>query len=179
MYRKIVEPAVKTIKGVNPDHLVIADGNTKGRDVTQEITDLDVAQSCRGYVPSIISHYKASWVFKDLENLPQPKWPGQVGDEYLSRDMLVDLYKPWIDLVKQGVGVHCGECGCYNKTPHDVFLAWFGDVLGILSENGIGFALWEMTGSFGMMNSGREDVDYEDWYGEKLDRKLLDLLIKV
>jgi endoglucanase len=46
--------------------------------------------------------------------------------------MLEDLYKPWFDLVKNGVGVHCGECGCYNKTPHDVFLALFKDVTGIL-----------------------------------------------
>lgn len=77
------------------------------------------------------------------------------------------------------MGVHCGECGCWNKTPHDVFLAWFKDVLEILSENGIGFALWEFVGSFGILDSGREDVEYEDWYGHKLDRKLLDLLMKI
>ena len=91
--------------------------------------------------------------------------------------MLEEFYAPWIDLVKSGVGVHCGECGCYNKTPHEVFLAWFGDVLDILSSNGIGFALWEFAGTFGILNSGREDVDYEDWHGHKLDRKLLDLMI--
>ena len=62
------------------------------------------------------------------------------------------------------------------KTPHDVFLAWFKDVLDILGQNGIGFALWEFRGSFGLIDSGREDVDYEDWYGHKLDRKLLTLL---
>jgi hypothetical protein len=57
-----------------------------------------------------------------------------------------------------------------------VFLAWFKDVIGILGENDIGFALWEFNGSFGILNSGREDVAYEDWYGYKLDRKLLQLL---
>ncbi len=108
-----------------------------------EIIDLDIAQSCRGYNPAIISHYKAPWVYKDSSNLPEPKWPGQVGDQYLSRAMLEEMYAPWIDLVKQGVGVHCGECGCWNKTPHEVFLAWFDDVLDILGSNGIGFALWE------------------------------------
>jgi endoglucanase len=77
-----------------------------------------------------------------------------------------------------GVGVHCGECGCWNKTPHNVFLAWFGDVLHILSKNEIGFALWEFVGDFGILNSGRADVEYEDWYGQKLDRKLLTLLQK-
>ena len=27
-----------------------------------------------------------------------------------------------------GVGVHCGEGGAYNKTPHKVVLAWLRDV---------------------------------------------------
>ncbi len=177
IYRKIAKKAMETIKEANPDHIVIADGNNVGSSVIPEITDLDIAQSCRGYNPGIISHYKASWAFKDIENLPEPKWPGQVGDRYLSREMLEKFYAPWIDLVKNGVGVHCGECGCYNKTPHEVFLAWFKDVLDILGSNGIGFALWEFKGTFGILNSGREDVVYEDWQGYKLDRKLLDLMI--
>lgn len=87
-----------------------------------------------------------------------------------------DYYKPWLNLVKKGVGVHCGECGAWKATPHDVFLAWFGDVLDILTTNGIGFALWELKGDFGILNSNRSDVQYEDWYGHKLDRKLLKLL---
>ncbi len=179
IYRKVAKKALETIRKQNPDHLVIADGNNVGNDVIPEIADLDIGQSCRGYNPAIISHYKAPWVYKDTENLPEPKWPGQVGDQYLSRAMLEEAYKPWIELVKQGVGVHCGECGCWNKTPHNVFLAWFKDVLEILSENGIGFALWEFAGSFGLIDSERADVAYEDWYGHKLDRKLLNLLMRI
>ena len=68
------------------------------------------------------------------------------------------------------------ECGCYNKTPHPVFLAWFKDVVEVLSEHDIGFGLWEMIGDFGILNSERADVDYEDWHGYQLDRKLLTLL---
>lgn len=177
-YRKVAKAAAEAIRKENPKHLVIADGNDVGTKVIPEITDLNIGQSCRGYYPGIISHYKAPWAMKDIDNLPEPKWPGQVGDQYLSRKMLEDFYKPWTDLVKQGVGVHCGECGCWNKTPHDVFLAWFGDVIGILRENKIGFALWEFSGDFGVINSNRADVTYEDWHGQKLDRKLLTLLMK-
>lgn len=178
-YRKLAMRATEAIRSENANHLIIADGNNVGRDVIPEIKDLDIGQSCRGYNPGVISHHKAPWVFKDPETAPIPKWPGQVGDQYLSRAMLEEFYQPWIDLVNEGVGVHCGECGCWNKTPHDVFLAWFGDVLDILSSNGIGFALWEFRGSFGLLDSGRTDIEYEDWYGHKLDRKLLDLLMKV
>lgn len=177
-YRKVAQAAAEAIRKENPAHLVIADGNNVGTTPVPEIIDLNIAQSCRGYHPGQISHYKAPWANKDTANLPEPKWPGQVGNKYLSREMLEKHYQPWIDLVKQGVGVHCGECGCWNKTPHHVFLAWFGDVLDILGSNGIGFALWEFSGDFGVLNSRREDVQYEDWYGQKLDKKLLDLLRK-
>ncbi|WP_343305794.1 cellulase family glycosylhydrolase [Chitinophaga niabensis] len=176
VYRKVAQAAAIAIRKENPSRLIIADGNNVGTSVIPEIVDLDIAQSCRGYYPGIISHYKAPWANKDPENLPEPKWPGQVGNAYLSREMLEKHYQPWIDLVKKGVGVHCGECGCWNKTPHAVFLAWFGDVLDILQSNKIGFGLWEFSGDFGVLNSRRADVQYEDWYGQKLDRKLLTLL---
>ena len=177
-YRKVAKAAAEAIRKENPDRIIVADGNDVGNKVIPELIDLDIAQSCRGYTPGIISHYKAPWANKDPDNLPEPKWPGQVGDRYLSRQILDDYFKPWIELANKGVGVHCGECGCWNKTPHNVFLAWFSDLLGILNQNKIGFALWEFIGSFGILNSGRTDVVYEDWHGQKLDRKLLDLLRK-
>ncbi|CAN5297477.1 cellulase family glycosylhydrolase [soil metagenome] len=176
IYRKVAKAAAETIRKENPGHLVIADGNNTGSTVIPEITDLNIAQSCRGYYPGIISHYKAPWAMKDTLNVPVPKWPGMVGEEYLGREKLEDFYKPWIDLVNSGVGVHCGECGCWRKTPHEVFLAWFGDVVDILTSHDIGFALWQFSGDFGVLNSNREDVAYVDWHGQKLDKKLLDLI---
>jgi endoglucanase len=178
LYRKVALAAMQAIRKENKGHLIIADGNNVGSDVIHEITDLDIAQSCRGYFPGIISHYKAPWAMKDTDNLPTLKYPGQVGNEYLSRAMLEEYYKPWGELVKKGVGVHCGECGCYNKTPHDIFLAWFTDVIDVLKQHRIGFSLWEFSGDFGVLNSNRPDVNYEDWHGQKLDRKLLNLLVK-
>ncbi|RYE23925.1 MAG: glycosyl hydrolase family 5, partial [Sphingobacteriaceae bacterium] len=177
LYRKVAKAGVEAIHKISPERLVIADGNNAGRLVISEITDLNIAQSCRGYTPEAISHYKAPWVYKDTENLAKPLWPGNVGD-YLSRKMLEDEYKPWLDLVKQGVGVHCGECGCWNKTPHNVFLSWFADVLNIFTQHKIGFGVWEFQGDFGVLDSGRTDVVYENWYGHKLDRKMLQLLQK-
>jgi endoglucanase len=192
VYRRVAQAAVNAIRVVNPARLVIADGNDTGTKVIPEIADLNIGQSCRGYHPGIVSHYKAPWAFKDVDNLPEPRWPGTVEyrnvdsqtgktvlrTEKLGREMLEQFYRPWIELMKAGVGVHCGECGCWNKTPHAVFLAWFEDVLDILTTNGIGYALWEFDGTFGVLNSERTDIAYEDWHGQKLDRKLLDLLRK-
>jgi aryl-phospho-beta-D-glucosidase BglC (GH1 family) len=178
LYRKIAGGAAAQIRKANPAHLVIADGNNVGNDVIPELKGLNIAQSCRGYYPGAISHYKAPWANKDPESLPDPKWPGQVGNQYLQRSMLQKYYQPWIDLAKSGTGVHCGECGCWNKTPHAVFLAWFEDVLDILKSNDIGYAVWNFIGDFGVLNSGRTDVAYEDFHGYKLDRKFLALLQK-
>lgn len=178
LYREVARSAAEAIRRENKSHLVIADGNKVGNDPIPELADLNIGQSCRGYFPHAISHYKAPWANKEPDKLPVPVYPGQVGNQTLNREAIEKYYQPWIDLMKSGVGVHCGECGAWNKTPHNVFLTWFGDVLDILSANKIGFALWEFIGDFGILNSGRADVAYEDWHGYKLDRKLLTLLQK-
>ena len=177
-YYRVAKAAVETIKNVKSSRLVIADGNGGGGIAVPEFADLDIGQSCRAYHPMIVSHYQASWVYKETETLSPPVWPGEFKGQMYNREMLERYYAPWVALLEMGVGVHCGECGAYNKTPHNVFLAWFEDVLDILHENGIGFGIWEFSGTFGILNSGRQDVNYEDWYGQKLDRKYLNLLMK-
>ncbi len=178
VYKAIAEKATAAIRNENARHLVIADGNNVGNTAMPELAGLDIGQSCRGYFPGAISHYKAPWANKDVNNLPDPKWPGKVGNSDFNKDMLVNYYKPWIELIEKGVGVHCGECGCWKMTPHAVFLSWFSDVLEVLRTGDIGIALWNFVGDFGILNSGRTDVAYEDWYGHKLDRKLLELVRK-
>jgi len=178
LYRAVAKGAAEAIRAANPDRIIIADGNSVGYKVTPELEDLNMAQSCRGYFPHYISHYKAPWANKDPEKCPDPSWPGAANGEKFDRARLEKFYQPWIELAKSGVGVHCGECGCWNKTPHAVCLAWFGDVLEILTASKIGYALWNFRGDFGILDSGRQDVDYQDWHGHKLDSKLLELLKK-
>jgi endoglucanase len=50
------------------------------------------------------------------------------------------------------------------------------DCLALWKEMGWGFSLWELRGSFGVLDSQRADVAYEDFKGHKLDRKMLELL---
>lgn len=176
LYYDLVSGASEAIRRENRDRLIIADGNNIGNDPTPELADLKVAQSCRGYYPHSISHYKAPWASSQPDAMPVPVYPGKIGSHLIDRETIEKYYQPWIDLKNSGVGVHCGECGCWNKTPHEVFLAWFADVTDILSSHQIGFALWEFIGDFGVLNSDRADVDYQDWYGYKLDRKLLELI---
>ena len=165
----------QAIREADPQRYVIIDGLRWGRDTVPEVVDLGVGQSTRGYDPMEISHYQASWV--QGERFPEPVWPdtraegAQVGPRTTG-----ETVRTVGRVSRQGVGVHCGECGCYNKTPHAVFLAWFRDVLEILTGHNIGYALWNFRGSFGVLDSDRQDVAYEDFQGHKLDRQLLTLL---
>lgn len=171
---RVVRAAVAAIYQVDPSRLVVADGLSWGNDPMPEIADLGIGQSCRGYLPMEISHYQAPWVAG--EKFPAPSWPSGSGDQRWDRDRLRKHFAAWAALLSQGVGVHCGECGCFNKTPHDIFLNWFGDLLSVLDEYGIGYALWNFRGTFGVLDSSRNDVSYENWQGHSLDRRLLGLL---
>ena len=88
------------------------------------------------------------------------------------------LHKSWTPLLKQGGRVFIGEFGSHNRTPHQVALDWLDDNLSVFKQNDWGWALWNLSGSFGIMDSDRQDVDYEDFHGHKLDRKMLNLLLK-
>ncbi len=114
VYRKVAMAASQAIRGANPRHQVIADGNNVGNSVIPEILDLDIAQSCRGYFPGAISHYQAPWANKNPELCPMPVWPGKMGNHEYNRKDLEDYYKPWIELANSGVGVHC--CGISGVT---------------------------------------------------------------
>ncbi|MDR1236628.1 MAG: hypothetical protein LBK28_00130, partial [Propionibacteriaceae bacterium] len=87
-----------------------------------------------------------------------------------------ELIKPYLDLAEAGYAVHVGEMGSYSAVPHDVYLAYFADVTGLLAEYGIGYAMWNFRGPFGILDNGRTDADYVDFHGHKLDQKLLDVL---
>lgn len=89
---------------------------------------------------------------------------------------LVEYLKPWRAIAAQGETVFVGEWGCYNKTPHPVALAWMESWLAQWREARFGWALWNFRGAFGILDSGRADVQYEDWHGHKLDREMLRLL---
>jgi len=174
-HERVVRAVVERIRRVDPQRLIIVDGVSWANTALLELADLRVAQSCRAYLPMIVSHYKASWV--GGEKWPEPRWPGPDRDgSWYDRARLEQHYAQWAELARQGVGVHCGEGGAFSHTPHDVVLRWLRDVLDILKGHHVGYALWNFRGSFGILDSGRADVAYEDWHGHKLDRPLLSLL---
>lgn len=70
------------------------------------------------------------------------------------------------------------EFGVHNQTPHKVTIDFLTDLCAFFRQNKLGFALWNLTGSFGIINSDRTDCKYEMYQGYKLDRQMLDALTK-
>jgi endoglucanase len=202
-YSKVVRRVVKAIHDVDPNRLIISDGLWWGRDPVEELADLNIAQSTRGYEPMQITHYHASWV-EGTDKWPVPTWPlkPEPGTEarYLSEEMnkyyletlkkisvspdmewnaeriKLQMIDPWKKLQAKGVGVYVGEFGAFNQTPHEAVLAWLRELTGQWRAAGWGYAMWNFRGGFGILDSERPDVAYEDFKGHKLDRKMLEVL---
>jgi len=175
-YVRVATRLVAAIRAEDPQRLIIADGLRWGNKPVPGLIPLGVAQSTRGYQPMRISHHKASWV--GGQNWPEPSWPLRLGegDVWDQARLRRECLEPWQALERQGVGVHVGEWGAYQHTPHTVALAWMKDFLALWKEAGWGWALWNFRGSFGVLDSNRADVRYEDFRGHKLDRAMLELL---
>lgn len=175
-YIRVVRAMVEAIRAEDPQRLIIADGLRWGRKPVPGLASLGLGQSTRGYDPMRISHHGASWV--NGQNWPVPAWPLELkaGDVWDKARLRREVIAPWQELEQQGVGVHVGEWGAYQKTPHAVALAWMKDFLELWKEAGWGWAVWNFRGSFGILDNDRTDLKYEDWHGHKLDRAMLDLL---
>lgn len=177
-HARVMRAAVAAIREVDAARLIILDGLNYGRLPCPELADLSgVAQSCRGYEPFELTHYLADWMPRG-GRWRSPAWPlrrDHFGRRW-GRARLEAAYAPWADLIARGVGVHCGEAGCYQHTPHAVFLPWMSELLEVLGHHRIGWALWNFRGPFGVLDSRRADVGYEKWHGHLLDRALLTLL---
>ena len=116
----------------------------------------------------------AEWRFAGFRDGFLPPEGKMDGITYLN----TTVFNAFKDAVDQGVFVMVGEFGAFQHTPHAISLAWLEDNLKVWKANNWGWALWNFTGSFGILDSGRKDVTYEDWNGHKLDRKMLELLLK-
>jgi hypothetical protein len=108
------------------------------------------------------------------ENVSEP-WSG--GEQWFDRAWIEQHeVAPWRQLGNQGVGIMVGECGCFNQTPDDVTMRWLEDTLASFQQAGMGWALWNFRGPFGVLDSDRPGAVYQDFEGHKLDTRMLKLL---
>lgn len=174
IHQKVMRASIKAIKDIDPDRPVVLNGIGGGHEAVPEMADAGVIHSGRGYTPFQVSHNQASWC--DDYEWEEPVYPGTTEGEYWDRDALLKFYQPWVEVEKQGVKIHIGEFGCYNKTPNDVALRWLSDLMSIYKERKWGYALWNFTGDFGIVEHGRPGTKYTEMDGFMVDKALLNII---
>lgn len=184
VYVGAVSDAIAAIRSVSPDRIIVSDGRFGGNVPTDALLgERGIVQAMRGYVPMNVTHYLADWVEPEVWGDGVPTWPPADGGAKAKYDdpgldfLYRNNYARWDAFAAKGGKVILGEFGVYNRTPHAVALAAIEANLRLVKERNWSWALWELRGDFGVLDSGRKDVDYEDFRGHKLDRKLLDILL--
>ena len=176
-YVHVFGNALKAIRGADPDRFVMLDGNGCASTPVWEFKDEPLTgQAFRGYTPHAISHYGARYI-KDQPAV-EPTWPmdpDRIDSRWIFEQPEETLAK-FERLARTGYPVMVGEFGCYNKISHATCLKWMEHCLKLWQERNLGWAIWNLNGPFGFVDSDRADVEYEDFEGHKLDRKMLELL---
>ncbi len=172
---------IDAIRAEDSERFIIANGGNCGRTPHPALYGLrNVGQALRGYDPQpSLSHWHAEWAPADWDSMPPPSWPPDPADPDSGIAWLkANVFDIWEEPRAHGVFRMANEFGCYNQTPHAVVLAWMEDMLRLWKERDIGWALWNLGGTFGILDSGRADVTYEDFHGHRLDRRMLELLLR-
>jgi endoglucanase len=173
-YAKVIRHVERAIREVDPNRLIMIDGmfGETMLPVPELLAVTNAVHSTRGYAPLSLSHYLAPWA-----GTPKawPTWPTKFGELTLwdrdRLDQLCILPEEGLCHRQPGTRIFVAEWGCWNRTPHDVALRWMRDFLELWKKAGWGWALWCFRGSFGILDSKRSDVQYENWQGHKLDRR--------
>lgn len=201
IYKKFIRRMVAAIREYDPNRFIMVDGNNIARIPVPHVDDLHVGQSFHCYEPFWATHLGAKWVHAAYIYKEHPEYPGTPPnmENYLTANLapedkwFFDQYKgvhcdqAWIEksfmdwfkfTQATSTFVHCSEMGVYaHKISRQSQLNWYRDVCDLLQTHNVGWALWNLRGSFGIINTGRRGISTEKLPdGSLLDRELLDLL---
>lgn len=175
IHKDLMERTVAAIRAISPHRPITLDGLGGGNIAMPELAHLDISMSTRGYQPMALTHYKAAWC-NETQGLPRPIYPGtEYGGLIWNRGSLLKHYEPWALLSRQGIPVHVGEFGCYNRIDNKTALLWFKDILSVFHELGWGYSLWNLIGDFGIIGHNRPGTRWERIHGFYVDRELYEL----
>lgn len=159
-YNQTMAPVVEAIMEKDPNRLIIADSTRFGKQPVPELTPLHLVQSTHNYQPHPIAFYGAKWVPAAASWTTTPTWPMWIttscptaetyGKRLSSRGKRLASNKTqactWVNL------------GHIKKKNHQVVLTWMNDCLANWRQAGLGWALCNLRGAFGLLDSDRADV---------------------
>lgn len=176
-YAVVARAALQAIREADPGRFVMSDGWKWGNEPVMELHPFGpvAGESIHCYAPHSVTHYR---VFNPNDPRPCPPWPPKGwtnGVEWLEQNYV----KAWRPAIDDGTFLFVGEFGCFQRTvPHATYLRWLEDVVTLCDRHGWGWALWNLDGTFGILDTPRTDCAFEDFHGHKLDRAALDILLR-
>lgn len=183
----LIKRVVARIRLNDPRRLIIIGGNHYN--APDELRNLEVLDdpnilcTFHFYAPLTVTHQKAPWVPALVQFNQQVDYPGQaiglepflkanpghrarLGTEAGRRfdvSYLESVLQPALESAQRfGQTIYCGELGVYDRAPLTTRLNWTRDVIALLSEHGIGYALWTYKNlDFGLVDKDGQIVSQE------------------
>ena len=174
-WNRLVAKAYAVIREKEPKRtIVIGSNNYQSVGTFDKLkvpeNDRNILLSFHFYEPFHLTHHQASWVGfgiyqgpvkypgptvseEDISGLPEAlKNAMKGGTQAWDRERIrKSLAKPLALAKKSGLPLYCGEWGCLPTMSRESRIAWYRDVLSVLEENRIGWAIWDYKGGFGLM----------------------------
>ncbi|HNY30766.1 MAG TPA: cellulase family glycosylhydrolase [Fibrobacteria bacterium] len=134
------------------------------------------------YNPMFITHFQAEWTpqgaWKGGISYPGYHWPQGV-PEGLDADlaermrkanetawgpqaMLDEIQDPLAKAAVTGHGLYCGEFGVIKDAPPAIRNAWLSDAVSCFESHGIGWAMWDWKGIFGVVDANGEPTGIQE-----------------
>jgi endoglucanase len=175
---------VAAIRQGAPQHTIITTGAKWSADdelvFLEPVADKNVIYNFHFYEPHIFTHQGATWgvnFWHFVKGLSYPSdrgsaekavtgVPDEINQLYILRygmehwdaariDMEIGHVAAWAK--KRNIAVLCDEFGVYRQyAPARDRAAWIRDVRTALERRGIGWTMWEYSGSFGVVAKGKD-----------------------
>lgn len=185
LWNPLVSRTVAAIRAIAPQAVIMIGGThnnaVSGLDGLVEIDDPNVVYTFHTYEPLYFTHQNAPWDAGPREWGGAPSYPGYLEglgewlaanpqhnkagleqvDRRMDRELLADVVAPAVAFsARTGHEVYCGEFGVADWVDPASRRAWLTDILGLLRDNGIGFALWTYKAmDFGLVDLHGDVVD--------------------
>ena len=178
----IVNRCAAVVRELEPKRTIIIGSNRwQGYETVKDLripeNDRNIIISFHYYNPFPLTHYKAFWTDQrdytggihypgqvvreeDLKTVPKEiaqKYHWMTGLKW-DKEVISDHFEQVLARARHyGVEVYCGEYGCINSSPEADRNRWFKDMEQTFEEKGIGRAVWDYKGGFGIIKGGKPD----------------------
>lgn len=185
-WNELIRQTVTAIRSINKDTTIIYGGIRWNSADALPLLDPPISDNImytfHFYEPLIFTHQKAHWV----ENIVMDRdihYPDtmdayraasepmgikgaplcQAKSSNMGTDFIREMTQDAIDVAKRiGVKLYCGEFGVIDQAPLPDTVRWFSDVVKVLRENDIGYAVWTYKQKdFGLVDPHYDDVREE------------------